>query len=366
MARREDELKRRQQKWLAKRGRHPRPSAPETPLTPILNAIKTPVPATWPGIADPSLARPDLVKFELAAFAFGRSSGKALAKQLERRLQQGLLDMLPELDHWAMEMFLYHGLPGDSWQPVDAFLEHAGHRFPPAAQEQLRLWKEARVGLFEIGPVQGDTVELREWDPVNDIPADNVFRAISLNIGGVNAYRDATGSILLTYLAPWAPADNLFCAMGYGKSPAKAHSGFLVPYLGLNHPDIVARPLPWHASPAAANEYLRRWQSREWHAWLAQRLQFPFSAVVITEGNKLEVRQVVDLIPSTPEQTRQFGVYFDVPRGWDEHLGAGATTVTPLDVTSPTAVALAEYRAYRERVGPPPGTVGLPEFVRGR
>ena len=86
----------------------------------------------------------------------------------------------------------------------------------------------------------------------------------------------------------------------------------------------------------------------------------------MAEPTKLEVREVVGLLPSTPECTRQFGVYFNVPRGWSESLGAGATTVTPIDVTSPAAVALAEYRAYRERVGPPPGVVGMPEFVRGR
>jgi hypothetical protein len=324
-----------------------------------------PAPAHWPGAADPSLARPDLVKYELAAFAFGRPSAKAQAKQLERRLQQGLLDQLPELEDWAMELFLWNGSPGDSMHPVDAFLEHAGNRFPPAAQEQLRLWKEARVGMFEIGPVRDDTVELCEWDPVNETTVGNPFRAISLNIGGVNAYRDLRDHILLTYLAPWVPADNLYCAMGYGKSPAKVHSGFLVPYLGLNRPDIVAQPHPWHASRAAANEYLRRWKSRDWGAWLAERLQFPFAAVVMAEPTKLEVRQVVGVLPSTPERTRQFGVYFEIPRGWQDILAAGATSVTPIDVTSPAAAALAEYRAYRDRVGPPPGTVGLPEFVRG-
>ena len=43
---------------------------------------------------------------------------------------------------------------------------------------------------------------------------------------------------------------------------------------------------------------------------------------------------------------------------------AGNTTLTPIDVASSAHVALAEYQAYRERVGPPPGVRDQPSVLR--
>src|SRR6185369_10393015 len=108
--------------------------------------------------------------------------------------------------------------PGDPWKPVDVFLAAAGDRFPPAAAEQLRLWKAAEIGLFEIGEVRDDMVTFQPWDPVTQAHCGPPVRAISLNLGGVNAYAKTRGMIALTYLAPWVPADNLYCAMGFGQS----------------------------------------------------------------------------------------------------------------------------------------------------
>src|SRR5262245_34358882 len=165
MSRRDEEKRRRRQKRLTKRRDREPARAGADALEGAIRAmealerqLKVPAPARWPGASDPSLARPDRVKFELATFAAKQHPGLAKLQDLEYRLSKGLLADLPELDHWAVEEFLWHGQPGDPWQPVEAFLEHAGARFPPAAQAQLRRWKEARVGLYEIGDVADDTV----------------------------------------------------------------------------------------------------------------------------------------------------------------------------------------------------------------
>ena len=59
-------------------------------------------------------------------------------------------------------------------------------------------------------------------------------------------------------------------------------------------------------------------------------------------------------MPSTPRQVQEAGIYFAVGREGGRVLIAGGTGLTPLDVTSVNRLALAEYLAYRERVGPPP------------
>jgi hypothetical protein len=283
-------------------------------------------------------------------------------KQMENLLQKGLLGFLPEMDHWAWEEFIWHGLPGDTWHPIDAFLEHKGDAFPPPAREQLRRWKEARIGFFEVDDVQDDTVGLREWGPIHDT-LGSPFRAITLNINGVNVYRQARGRVMLTYVAPWLPAENLFCGLGYGMTLEKQSAAPAIHLLGLRHPEVVCRPLPWKVSRSAREQYLRQWRDREWHAWLGEQMRFPFLAVVmLPEGPAL--KEVGELTPSTPEQARQFGIYFAVPMERQEMLAAGATTIMPVDVTSVNMAALAEYRAYRDIVGPPPGTIGRGPYFR--
>ncbi len=104
----------RQQKRQAREGR-PRPAElkPPSDLVRALEALKVPAPAHWPGASDPSLARPDLVKLELAEFVFGTEPSRSKGQQLEDDLHDGLLHFLPDLHHWAIEEFLWHGLPGD-------------------------------------------------------------------------------------------------------------------------------------------------------------------------------------------------------------------------------------------------------------
>ncbi len=374
MSRRDEDKKRRRQKRLAKR-RERRPSDQLEALVSVERAFRAAekelrigAPAHWPGASDPSLDRPDRVKFELATFATEKPPGKAKLHELEQRLKKGLLGNLPELDHWGMEEFLWHGLPGDSWNPVEAFLEHSGERFPPAAREQLRHWKEARIGLFEVGEVADDTVALREWDPVRQVYAGEPFRAITLNIAGVNAQRSVRGKYLLTHVAPWRPEEGLYCGMGYGAYLGLEQTGMAVDFLSLRELAVAATPLPWTAGRSPRSEYLRQWRQREWHSWLAARLRFPFHALVPRprEG-MIEVREVRGLVPSTPEQARMIGIYFEVPSPDGEEIAIiGGTAVQPVDIASANRLVMAEYHAYREQAGPPPGMVGSSGPIRLR
>jgi hypothetical protein len=367
---RHESKKQRRKKRLEKRAREVRANAarPVEQLDQVLQTVgrhlAVPEPVSWPGGCDPSLARPDLVKLDLAEFALGRSPGREKAKQFEDGCRKGLLHSLPEVDHWSWEEFLYHGRPGDSWHPIDAYLAQAGDHFPPAAVMQMRRWKEARLGLFEIGQVENDTLTLREWDSVRRAPAGPPLRAITLNIGGVNTMRGQHGNILFTYLAPWLPEVNLYCGMGYGRTATKGSCDYLLLYLGLRHPDVIGRPLPWNESRAAGDEYLRQWRERDWYGWLGERLVFPFPALVGTPPrSEPRLLEVQGLLPSTAEAARQYGIYFDVP--WPEEktsLAVGGTLVTPMDVTSRNRLVLAEYHAFRDWVGRPPGNRGMPTY----
>ncbi len=365
----EDKRRRRQKRQEKRQARDKSSEKPELPgdsdriLRSLKQQLNVPEPRSWPGGCDPSLVRPDLVKADLGQFATERLPGREKLRQLEAGLKKGLIEFLPELHAWAMEEFLWHGLPGDAWQPIDAYLAQAGDRYPPAAAQQLRLWKEARLGIFEVGAVVGDTVLLREYDPVQGTVSATPMRAVTLNIGGVNVYRGRQGNMQLTYLAPWVPAENLFCGLGFGTTVPRELVGLLLPFLGLRHPEAVCRPLPWYKNPTATQEYLREWRHREWQGWLEERVTTPFLALIPTRPDKPhDIRQVNRLLPSPADLARQFGVYFEVEHTPGDVLIAGATSVTPLDVTSANRLALAEYHAYRQKSGPPPGTVGMPTF----
>ena len=354
---------RRRQKRLAKRQR--RSERPDAAMANVLRTLdyhaKVPPPTTWPGATHASLVRPDMVKYELSNFAAYKEPGKTKLRRLEHAARRGLAVSLPDLDHWVLEKFFWHGTPGDAWHPIDAFLVQSGARFPPVAQEQLRLWKSARLGIFEIGTVHDDVLDLRTWDAASGTAVEPAFRAITLNIGGVNLFQEDRGKLLLTYLAPWSPAEQLYCGMGYSSMTEKGKAAPLAVGLALLSAEMALGPVPWKAAPAAARAYLRAWDAGEWHSWLAARLQFPFQALVPMGPNKgFVVHQVTRLCPSTPDQARRLGVYLDVPTA---SMVAGASQVLPLDAASPNVLPLAEYRAYRDVVGPPPTMRGQPDFL---
>jgi hypothetical protein len=320
--------------------------------------LNTPEPASWPGACDASLARPDLVKQELAVFATGGDPGRAKCRQLERDLENGVLHSMPDLNHWAMEEFFWHGLPGDPWHPIEALLTRTPGQFSAEAGTQLRRWKEARIGFYEVGPVTEDRVILREWDPGTRQECGADFQAIALNIGGVNYYRSRQDWINLTYVSPWSPEAGLSCCMGYGVLLPPEKAAAYLPLLGLRQPQSVARPVPWRASPAAKYEYAKTWRQRAWHDWLAEKLVFPFSAIIEMPEGQLQVYEVRSLLPATPEEVRDFGIYLEADLGRGEGGATGATAAMPVDPASPNALTLAEYRAYRELAGPPRAVKG--------
>ena len=326
--------------------------------------LKTPEPTIWPGACDASLERPDLVKAEFAAFALDKKPGTSKFRQLRHGVEAGLLAKFPDLDHWAMEEFLWHGLPGDDWSPLEAFLAQAGNRFSAQAAAQLRLWQEARIGFFEVGPVEDNLVILREWDPAAMMTPGPEFKAISLNIGGVNIYRTHLDEIQLTYLAPWALEQNLYCAMGYGTTLPPEVTPMLLPLLGLRTPEAAARAVPWKATPTSFSEHAKIWRQRAWQDWLAAGLKFPFEAVICMPNDDLEIFQAEGLVPGTPEEVETTGIYLigTVDRD-DSEVVMGATNPVPWDFTSPNAWLLAEYRAYRELVGPPKGVGNVQAFI---
>lgn len=366
-----DRQKKHREQWRRKREAR-KAESPLPPASPPLMPLRPPVtfalPPSWPGADDPHLARADLLKAEVGEFVIMRSPGPERLRQFEDRLRRGPLSELRDLRDWAMEELLWHGLPGDSWHPIDTFLAARGPSLSPAAREMLQRWKRARIGLFLVGEVTDGAVTLHEFDPYTEERVGPPLRAVTLNMGGADVYRRQRNSILLTYVAPWGPEEDRVCGLGYGVCGSRDRFAFLMFHLGLRHPEVVTRPLPWKVSREAGEAALREWKAREWHAWLSERLQFPFWAIVGTppEGEP-DLRQVSRLLPSTPEQARQTGIYFEVPpRGptWTEAaLAAGGTTVSPVDVTGPNLLPMLEYHAYRERVGPPPGVAGGPSFV---
>jgi hypothetical protein len=207
---------------------------------------------------------------------------------------------------------------------------------------------------------------LREWDPASRSFVGQPFKAITLGMGGVDFFRGDKGKVMLTYVSPWLPAENVFCSMGYGMMLGKDEVGLAEVLLGLRHPEVVTQPLPWKTSSQARRDHLKAWKTRDWLLWLEERMEFPFRALIpfSPDGDIKECR-VTGLLHTDAEHVKNFGVYVEVPVRGGVHM-VGLTNVIPLDVCSPNWRALAEYGAYREQVGPPPGLRGQPRFVKLR
>jgi len=311
--------------------------------------------------------QPDRVKFIYATYVSEREPGRSKMAQLERAFQQGPLGIIPEIDHWAMEEFLWHGIPNDSWHPLEAYVDFVGDCLSEAGREQLRRWKEARIGFYEVGKVQGDTLVLQEWDPVLQSSVSEPFQAITLGIGGAGLFRQYRGHLLLTYVAPWLPAEGIFCSMGYAIMPDKHEAAIFELLLNLRMPGLVAQPLPWATNASARRHYLMTWKQRDWLPWLEERMEFPFRALIAVppHGKQLRAVQVTGLLHLDADQSRQLGVYVQVPAGRGIKV-VGLTNLGPLDISSPNWMPVAEYQAYRQQVGPPPGASGVPTITRLR
>lgn len=352
--RRKEKKRLERKKSLARRSRA-RESV-ENAIRSLQHLSRFPEPRTWPGAADPSLDHPDRIKYELTELTES-GTGRDLRKRLESRLSQGLLEFLPEMEHWGMEEFFWHGLPGNSWQAVDRFIQSQGDRFPDAARVQLMRWKEARIGCYEVGPVAEDLVSLREVDVFTGRPVGDWVRAIALNIGGVNVYGGHKGQLNATYLAPWAPDRNIFCAMGYGLFVSPSQLATVAPLVrGMRSIEAVTFPLPWRAGKLANRQCLQQWRERNWLEFMRNQVQCPFEACLMT--NKGPVLWTIrEIHTQTRSEFEEFGLYYVMDDA--AKTRCGATAIIPLDFESPTAMAFAEYREYRKIAGPPSAFRGL-------
>jgi hypothetical protein len=356
-AHRREEKKRQREKRLAKRTKAER--SVETLINTLRDLADVPLPGSFPGACDPSLERPDHVKFELANFT-NQGPGRDHLRRLERQAKQGILGFVPEIDHWCMEEFFWHGAPDTDWNPVDRFLATAAERFPPAARQQIARWKQARIGFYEVGDCADDLVALRELDPLTLQPAGAWMRAIALNIGGVNHYIKQNGLINLTYVAPWAPEQNIHCAMGYGVGLPRGDCAMAAPLiLGMRNAKAITFPLPWKVGKVAHQQFVEQWIRRNWHAWMKERIRLPFQAAVILGPQKAKIVRIDDMVTRTAEEARRLGLYFAAELTPGEVGILGATAVTPVEVDSPNALAFAEYHEYRRLAGPPPATRGF-------
>ena len=251
-----------------------------------------------------------------------------------------------------MEEFFWHGLPGESWHPIDRFLQASGNRFSPAQASQLALWKQSRIGFFEVGSVADDLVSLRQIDAITHRPVASWVRAIALNIGGVNHYRSEKGKVNVSYLAPWSPDENIFCAMGYGLFVPASQLDIVTPLVtGLRAITAVTFPLPWRAGKAAAKSFLEQWRQRDWVAYMTSHVSCPFLAN-IADSNGARQFMVSRLLTKTVAEYQNSGLYYEVLTRPPQACGASA--IYPLDHETATATAFAEYREFRRLAGPPP------------
>ncbi len=313
---------------------------------------------------DQMLEHPDDVKFRLATFSTYCRPGKPRFQMFRENVAIGPLGDLPDISSWAVEEFLYHGVPGRSWHPVEAYLDHMGQGMSEEGKDRLRLWKQARIGFYRIGEAEGDHVWLQEWDWQTKRLCGPPMRCISLAIDGVNSLIASAGSLLLSYVAPWRPEEGVYCTMGYGAMYSDEQTSLTRMLLGFRSPEVAAQPLPWRTDPAARRHYLSVWERREWYSWLKDKLAFPFHALAIVppDTDYIEIR-LDDMPPESAFDAKQFGVYARGMSGDTAYVVGLGNLIMP-DVTDPRFMPLREYSAYREEVGPPPGVRDAPRMTK--
>lgn len=318
-------------------------------------------PTSWPGSLDSSLSRPDLIKWKISQI-LETSPGREKFNEFIKAVSKGVLEKIPGIASWAMEEFLWHGTPGDSWNPIDAYLAQC--ELPGIAKEQIRLWKEASLGIWEIQRIQNDMLTIREWDCVTKSYCSPPIQAISLSMGGVNAYRNSVGDLAVCYVAPWRPEKNLVCMMGYGLTDNKDECLIFNNLLALRDPARIMEPLPWKKSRNAEAQCWSEWKKREWQSWLEDRLQFPFHAIVQNGPQSFTLAQMNGMLPGSAEQARQMGIYIHGNSLDDktQAIMAGASSIVSLDFLHPNWFHLLEYQEYRNRSGPPPGVKNAPTW----
>jgi hypothetical protein len=307
---------------------------------------------------DTALNNVETLKFTYAMWVQNHPIGGRQMARLENTLKAGRFAFLPEesVEHWGMEEYLWHGMPDHDWNPIEAFLVARGQGFSETGWKQFRRWQEMKIGFYEIGRVDR-TAEMWVWDHLTETRLGDSFQVVSCGIGGVDFLRQYVGELLLTYLSPWQPDQNIFCTGGYGPIVQKDDLKGQELLLGLSRPDILVEPLEFGFGPGnRPTRKLREvWKQRDWLGWLKGRLNFPFRALVtIPATNSLHPVQITSIQEMTADEARRKGIYFHTAKKVDNFGIFGGTTVTVADVISPNFLPLLEYHAYREWAGPPP------------
>ncbi len=307
---------------------------------------------------DTALNNVERLKFTYAMWVQSHPVGGKQMRRLENALKAGRLAILPkgDVEHWGMEEYLWHGMPGHRWDPIEAFLAARGQGFSEAGQQQFRRWREMKIGFYEIGRI-GRTAEMWAWDHLNQTRRGHSFQAVSCGMGGVNFLRKYVGQLMLTYVSPWQPDQNIYCTCGYGALVEKDDLKGRELLLGLSRPDILVEPLKFGFGPGQRPTHQLReaWKRRDWPGWLKERLDFPFRALVtIPTTETLHPVQITSILKMTADESRRKGVYFNMAEKLDVFEIVGGSNITAADITSSNFLPLLEYQAYREWAGPPP------------
>lgn len=150
--------------------------------------------------------------------------------------------------------------------------------------------------------------------------------------------------------------------MGYGMIVPPESAAVLRMHLHLANVKLARSRWPWDESRRAKEAYARRWKARDWQSWLDQTVELPLEVLVMLPNRGPRVVQIREMIPQSRTTAEKMGVYFATMVD-GEALVFGGTTIMPLDVDTRSAEAFAEYHAYRQLAGPPPGMRSAPKFM---
>jgi hypothetical protein len=282
----------------------------------------------------------------------------------------GPLRQLPGISHWGLEKFLWNGSPQLKSHPLDAFLDSRNGRYEPSIIATVLRWKQAKLGLYEIGRPTRFGVALRSWHPLRRATTP-WFEARELAASESISWKDSRGSILASFVAPsslrtdlsdvghpaighatighatigHAATTSAAFLMGFTLLVNKLDSHPLLLLENLNHSRLGLDIDPWEVSDAARREYQRRWRDRDWRTWLRKQVRGPFPVLLTSSG-----RSAVASFLAWERISHRETETVEEPYAWVEYHGSPrlvrASGLVPVDLASTAARGLREYCVY--------------------
>ncbi|MFO0818551.1 MAG: hypothetical protein U1A77_11455 [Pirellulales bacterium] len=277
----------------------------------------------------------------------------------------GPLRQLPGIAHWSLEKFLWNGSPQLKSHPLDAFLATRNPKYSPSIIATVLRWKQAKLGLYEIGHPTRFGVALRSWHPLRRATTP-WFEARELAVAEAISWRDSRGSILASFVAPSSLPTDLsdvgHPAIGHATigHAAMTSAAFLMGFTllvnkldgpplllleNLNHARLGLDIDPWEVSDAARREYQRRWRERDWRTWLRKQVRGPFPVLLTNSG-----RSAVATFLAWERVSHRETANVEEPYAWVEYQGSPrlvrAAGLVPVDLASTAARGLKEYCVY--------------------